>query len=149
MPEITVAGVQAAMDSAVRHHGELGIQVAAYQNDRLVLDLAVGAADPATGAAVTHDTLFPVFSATKAVTATAVHLQVSRGLLDYNRPVADFWPEFARHGKGAATVMDVLTHRVGIPQMPDGITPELMCDWDYMVGRVAELEPMREHGTRT
>jgi CubicO group peptidase (beta-lactamase class C family) len=149
MPELALGAVQAALDAALRQHGEVGLQVAAYQGDRLVLDLAAGVADAATQSVVTSDTLFPVFSVTKGVTATAVHVQVSRGLLDYSRPIADYWPEFAKHGKGAATVMDALTHRVGIPQMPDGITPELMTDWDYMVERVADLEPVWEPGTRT
>jgi CubicO group peptidase (beta-lactamase class C family) len=149
MPELAVEAVQAAIDSAINHHGEVGIQVAAYMGDSLVLDLVAGVADKSTQNPVTPDTLFPVFSATKAVTATAVNIQVSRGLLEYARPIAAYWPEFAAHGKGTATVMDVLTHRVGIPQMPDRITPELMCDWEYMVDKVAALEPVWDPGSRT
>jgi CubicO group peptidase (beta-lactamase class C family) len=146
---IALEVLRRTLDSAIAQHGEVGIQIAAYQGERLVLDLAAGVVDPSSRAPVTSDTLFPVFSATKAVAATALHVQVSRGLLDYDRPIADYWPEFAAHGKGAATVLDALTHRVGIPQMPKGVTPESMCDWEYMVERVGALEPVWDPGTRT
>jgi len=33
----------------------------------------------------------------------------------------------------AVTANDALTHRLGVPIMPLGVTPELMCDWDWMV----------------
>ena len=47
----------------------------------------------------TRDTLQLVFSATKGVTAAAVALCVERGGLDYEAPVARYWPEFAINGK--------------------------------------------------
>lgn len=147
--EVASGRVQKAMRKAIEQHGEVGLQVAAYLGDRLVVDLAAGFSEPASRRPVDSETLFPVFSATKAVTATALHVQVSRGLIDYRRRIADYWPEFAQHGKERASVMDALTHRVGIPQMPEGVTPELMCDWDYMVDRVAALEPLWEPGGRT
>ncbi|MCI4318479.1 MAG: beta-lactamase family protein, partial [Thermoplasmata archaeon] len=149
MPEFALDKVNAALEAAIEHHGEVGLQIAAYRGDRLVLDLSAGVDSPDSGKAVTSNTVFPVFSATKAVAATAVHIQVSRQLLEYGRPIADYWPEFAQNGKGNATVMDALTHRVGIPQMPEGITPETMCDWDYMVEKVASLEPVWKPGSRT
>ena len=43
------------------------------------------------------------FSTTKGVTATALHILVDRGLLDYDDPVAKYWPEFAREGKERIT----------------------------------------------
>jgi len=142
------APLQEAVRSGLDSGRELGLQVAAYRGGELVLDLSAGLAAPG-GAPVTSETLFPVFSATKAVAATAVHLQVSRGLLDYGRPVAAYWPEFAAEGKGRTTVLDALTHRTGIPQMPEGVTPESMCNWDLMAERVAALTPRWEPGTRT
>ena len=147
--EIARTALRAEIDSALQHEGEIGLQVAVYIGDRLAIDLAVGSVNTGSETTVTADTLFSVFSATKAVTATALHVQVSRGLIDYAAPIAEYWPEFARASKGDATVMDALTHRVGIPQMPDGITPELMCDWDYMVERIAALEPIWKPGSRT
>jgi CubicO group peptidase (beta-lactamase class C family) len=106
-------------------------------------------ADPASGRAVTASTLFPVFSVTKAVTVTALHIQADRGLLRYDDRVADHWPEYGVNGKESTTIRDALTHRSGAPQMPAGVTPELMCDWDWMVSGVAAQRPAFPPGTRS
>ncbi|WP_317151629.1 serine hydrolase domain-containing protein [Sphingopyxis indica] len=37
----------------------------------------------------------------------------SRGFIDYNQPVANYWPEFAAHGKAAVTVAMLLSHQAG------------------------------------
>ena len=74
------------------------------------------------------DTVFQVFSVIKAMAAVALHVQAERGLVDYYAPIARYWPEFGAHGKDRGTVYDALTHRIGVPQMPAGVTVELMCD---------------------
>ena len=128
--------------------GEEGLQVAAYVDGELVVDAWMGLADRETGREVDTKTIFPVFSVTKAIAATAVHLQAERGLIDYADPLAKHWPEFGVNGKDKITVRHVLTHRAGIPQMPDGVTPELICDWDWMVTQIQGLEPLWEPGSR-
>jgi CubicO group peptidase (beta-lactamase class C family) len=147
----TAAGIQAqverAMDEAIER-GEIALQAAAYLNGELVADCARGVADWETGRTVEQDTLFTVFSATKGVAATALHIAAERGLLDYDHPVAEYWPEFGAHEKPAATVRHVLTHAVGIPAMPPGCTPELMCDWERMCRLLAAMQPIWEPGTK-
>jgi CubicO group peptidase (beta-lactamase class C family) len=127
--------------------GEIGVQVEAWVGGEPVLEGWAGEADLETGQPVDGDSLFPVFSVTKAITATALHVQAERGLVDYDAPVAEYWPEFAAAGKGAITVEQILTHRSGMPQMPKGSTPERLCDWGWIVGELARLEPMVEPGT--
>jgi hypothetical protein len=39
---------------------------------------------------------------------------VDRGLLDYDRTIASYWPKFARHGKGNVTIRDLMQHRAGL-----------------------------------
>ena len=143
------AAVQRAIAAAIASGREIGLQVAAYHHGKLVVDAWGGVADPATGRPVDGDTLFNVYSVTKAVAATAVHMLVDRGQLDYDAPVADYWPQYAAHGKGKTTVRDVLTHRAGIPQMPDRVTPERMCDWHWMVRAIADLPPLAPPGGTT
>ena len=141
--------VQEAVDVAIGERGEIGVQVAAYLDSELVIDVWGGLADETTGREVDGDTLFPVFSNIKAMTAVALHIQAERGLVDYYKPVAHYWPEFGKHGKDKGTVFDALTHRIGVPLMPVGVTPELMCDWDWMVGQIADMHPLFEPGTRS
>lgn len=127
---------------------EVGVQVAAYLDGELVVDTAMGLADPDTGREVTSDTLFNMYSVTKPFAATALHVQVDRGLVDYDAKVADYWPEYGVNGKEATTVRDVLTHRAGVPQMPEGVTPELMCDWGWMTDQIAQLTPLAPPGEK-
>ena len=128
--------------------GEIGVQLAVYVGSNLVAEGWAGLANLGNGRPVDASTLFPVFSVTKAVTATALQIQVERGLIDCAKPVATYWPEFAQNGKSAITVEQILTHQSGIPQMPKGASPERLCDWDWVVAKLAELSPMFEPGTR-
>ncbi|MFG6198220.1 serine hydrolase domain-containing protein [Nonomuraea sp. JJY05] len=127
--------------------GEIGIAVAAYHRGELIADAVAGVTDVTTGAPVDERTLFPVFSVTKGVTATALHLQAERGLVDLQAPIARYWPEFAAGGKQAITVEQALSHRAGIPQMPEGVTPEALADWEWMTDRIAGFTPLYEPGT--
>ena len=138
---------QKATDAAIRDHGEVGLQVAVYHENDLVVDAWGGIADETTGRPVDGETLFPVFSVVKAVTATALHIQAERGLLAYDQPIARYWPEFAAEGKAHATIRDALSHRLGIPQMPAGVTPELMSNYEWMVDQLAKMKPRFAPGT--
>jgi len=126
--------------------GELGLQVAAFKDGELIVNAWAGELRPG-GPPVDSATLFPIFSITKAITATAVHIQVERGLVDYDAPIARYWPEYAMAGKEGVTIRHVLCHRAGVPQMPVGLTLEQMCDWDWMVAELAAIEPVYEPGT--
>ncbi|MCG3776544.1 MAG: D-alanyl-D-alanine carboxypeptidase [Nitrospira sp.] len=136
--------ISAALSQA-RAFGERGVQVAAYLGDRLIVDAWVGEAD-AAGRPVTGDTLFPVFSFSKAVSATALHIQAERGLVDYNAPVSLYWPEFGINGKERILVRHVLAHQSGIAQMPVGVTPQSLADWGWMTSQIADFDLMFEPG---
>ncbi len=141
--------VTAALEELIASGVESGLQVAAYHHGELVVDTWAGLADVESGRPVDGGTLFTSFSCTKGVTATAVHILVERGVISYDEPIAAHWPEFARRGKQHATIRHALTHRVGVPHMPDGVTPESMSDWDGMCEAIAALEPLWEPGART
>jgi CubicO group peptidase (beta-lactamase class C family) len=134
------SALQRVLQTAI-DRGERGVQVAAYLGDELIIDGWIGLAD-SRGTAVTGSTLFPIFSVTKGLAATAIHLQAERGLLDYESPAAAYWPEFKTNGKQDITVRQLLTHQSGLPQMPAGVTPERLQDWDWCVESIAALEPI-------
>jgi CubicO group peptidase (beta-lactamase class C family) len=141
--------VQTLLDELVANGKSSGVQVAAYHHGKLVVDAWAGEADPATGRMVDGETLFPVFSTSKGLAATAVHRLVERGMLAYDDPIARFWPEFAAHGKGAITLRQALNHSAGMPQMPLGIGMAETCDWDGMCRMIADMPPIYEPGSRT
>lgn len=133
---------------AIAAKQEIGMQVVAYLNGKKVIDIAEGLADPEKNTPVTAETLFNAYSVTKAVSAVCVHILVDRGLIDYEDQVAKYWPEYGVHGKEKTTVRDVLTHRTGVPQMPEGITPDMLQDWDTIVSKIAALKPIEPPGQR-
>lgn len=141
--------VRAAIRASIDAGHEQAVHIVAYHKGQKVLDVWDGLADPATGKAATADTLYNVYSVTKAVAATALHIQAEKGLVDYDAPIADYWPEFAQNGKAAATVRHALTHRAGVPLMPEGVTPELMCDNGWMIAQIAAMEPLAPPGEKT
>jgi CubicO group peptidase (beta-lactamase class C family) len=126
-----------------------GAAVCVYHRGVCVADLWGGYID-AGGTRWRRDTMAPSFSTTKGVAATLVHVMADRGLLDYDVPVATYWPEFAQSGKGAITVRQVLAHQSGlyhIRQMVD--RAERMLDWDYMIHALERATPVHAPGTRT
>jgi len=68
----------------------------------------------------TDQTLYCIFSSTKAVVATAVWLLLEGDLLRLDERVAAIIPEFATNGKDVITVEQVLTHTAGFPYAPLG-----------------------------
>ncbi|HSP55142.1 MAG TPA: serine hydrolase domain-containing protein [Dehalococcoidia bacterium] len=66
----------------------------------------------------TDETLYCIFSCTKAVVAAAVWLLLEDGLLKLDERVADIIPEFATNGKDVVTVEQVLLHTGGFPLAP-------------------------------
>jgi CubicO group peptidase (beta-lactamase class C family) len=143
------AKVRATLETLVRDTPEIGLQVAAYLDGKLVVDAWAGMADEATKKAVDGDTMFMLSSTTKGVTATCMHVFVEKHKLDYDMPIVKVWPEFGANGKEAATLRHALSHRTGVPQTPVGYTPDWLPDWDRMCRGIAALKPMYPIGERT
>lgn len=63
-----------------------------------------------------NDTLFNMFSATKAIVAAAVWTLVEQDLLSIDERVADIIPEFGTNGKDVVTVEQAFLHVGGFPE---------------------------------
>jgi CubicO group peptidase (beta-lactamase class C family) len=85
-------------------------QVAIARHGKIAALASVGAA--------TDESLFNVFSSTKAITSAAGWLVMQDGKLRTDERVADIVPEFGTHGKEAITVEQLFTHTAGFPHAP-------------------------------
>ena len=94
------------------------------------------------------DTLVNVYSVGKAFGATLVLQLVDDGLIGLDDPVADHWPAFAEPGKGAATVRQLLCHRIGLPAIRERLTNDDLWDFRTMVDAVARTAPWWVPGER-
>ena len=80
--------------------------------------------------AVERDTMVVVHSTTKGLAAMTLAVANARGWLDYDAPVARYWPEFAQNGKGAITVRQLLGHEAGLVLLDEKLTIEELRDLD-------------------
>jgi len=65
-----------------------------------------------------NNSLYCVFSSTKAITSAAAWLLMERGQLATNEVVADIVAEFGSNGKDAITVEQLFLHSAGFPSAP-------------------------------
>ncbi|MFT0661035.1 MULTISPECIES: serine hydrolase domain-containing protein [Rhodococcus] len=88
------------------------------------------------------DTVSVSFSTGKGVASTVLHRLVERGLIDYDTPVAEYWPEFASAGKDTVTVRQLLTHRAGLHRVRGLVPGRLaMLDHDSIADALASATP--------
>jgi len=100
---------------AARHPG-CAAQVAVAREGRVAGFMAAGSARfGGELRAASRDSLFAVFSVTKAFVSSAAWLLLSDGRLSLGERVADTIPEFGRNDKQAVTVEHLLTHTAGFP----------------------------------
>jgi CubicO group peptidase (beta-lactamase class C family) len=140
--------IQEKLDESVNEGKERGIQIAVYFQGELVVDAWAGIADAAKDKPVEGDTMFPVFSTTKGIAATVIHILAEQGKLNYDAKIADYWPEFGVNGKENITLRQALTHTAGVPNMPVGMGPKDFMNWDKMCTEMTKLKPVFEPGTK-
>lgn len=128
--------------------GELGGAVSVWLGGEQVVDLWGGIRNRATGEPWERDTMVLVYSATKGMSAMALAVAHSRGLLDYEERVATYWPEFARNGKERITVRQLLAHQAGLFAFDEKVDREVVADLDRLAAVMERQRPAWEPGTR-
>jgi len=126
---------------------ELGGAVAITIAGESVVDLWGGYTDSAKSRTWQEDTIVLVTSNTKIVTTLCGMMLVDRGLVDLDKPVADYWPEFAANGKETIPVRYLFTHSAGLPALDPPSSLEDMFDWDKSTAQLASQAPWFTPGT--
>ncbi|WP_406213248.1 serine hydrolase domain-containing protein [Streptomyces canus] len=139
--------VRTAFEENFRDRAELGAAVSVMVGGETVVDLWGGWADAARTRPWERDTLVNVWSTTKGPTALCAHILADRGLLDFDAPVAAYWPEFAAGGKEKVLVRHLLSHRAGLAGLREPHSLAELFDWELTTERLAAMEPWWEPGT--
>lgn len=140
-------GVKAEFERNFVERGERGAAVAVYVAGEKVVDLWGGERNDGH-APWEESTLVPVYSTTKGVAALVIAIAASQGWLDYDAPVARYWPEFASKGKAAITVRQLVSHEAGLVLLDEEIPYETVRDLDALAVVLARQEPSWTPGTR-
>jgi CubicO group peptidase (beta-lactamase class C family) len=103
-----------------------GGALSVYLHGEPVVDVWTGYVDRLGTEYWTADTGAMVFSVTKGLASTVIHRLADRGLIDYDTPVSEYWPEFGVNGKADITVREVMQHRAGLSQLNGASKAELL-----------------------
>ncbi len=126
------SGVYRMLSICLRRHGEI------------VLNRSMGEFRPGKVAGV--DTPVCLFSASKAVSAVLIHLLDEQGHVNLLNPVSYYIPAFAARGKGSITLLQLLSHRGGVPKVPDNVELDLLFDHDAALDMICAAEPTNHRG---
>ena len=111
---LVAPGFEPLAELFARSLGRGGGALALRRGEHVLVDLCGGWADRGQTRPWTPDTACLGFSVAKGMASTVLHRLADRGLLDYDAPVAAYWPEFASAGKERVTVRQLLSHRAGL-----------------------------------
>ena len=136
-----------AFASAFADRPTMGAALHVTLGGQSIIDLWAGVADERTRRPWVEDTPSVVFSCTKGLMSILIARLVQDGRLDYDAPVARYWPEFAQAGKADITVGQALAHQAGLSAPRENLTEDDIVDWDRMVAVLAAQEPLWPIGT--
>ncbi len=139
--------VKKVFDGHFESGQDVGASFCATRNGETVVDLWGGYADAAKTKPWVKDTIINVYSTTKTMTALTALLLADRGLIDFDAPVAKYWPQFAANGKAAVKVSHLMSHSAGLSGWKETITTQDIYDWDKMTALLAAQAPYWEPGT--
>ncbi|XP_067939705.1 beta-lactamase domain-containing protein 2-like [Watersipora subatra] len=96
---------------------EKGAAFAVIKDGEIVVDLWGGYADIEAWQPWKESTVANTFSLYTMVASLSLGLLHERGLLDFDKPVTFYWPEFERHNKGKITVRNILSEESGLSRL--------------------------------
>ncbi len=118
-----------------------GAAVCVYHEGKKVVDIWSGDRDD-RGNPWTEDTMALSFSTSKGIVSTLAHILADRGEIDFDEPIATYWPRFAQAGKEAITVRDAMTHSAGLARIRALVlSGREMLDWEGMLEAVETASP--------
>jgi CubicO group peptidase (beta-lactamase class C family) len=124
--------------------GELGAAISVWQNGKELLELHGGFRDARREQPWTEDTIVLIWSATKGIGSACLLHVVQEHKIDIERPVGDFWPEFAQAGKETITLGQLLSHQAGLAALDRKVD---LLDYAAVIDALAKQEPNWPPGT--
>ncbi len=126
---------------------EVGAAITAYVDGEKVVDLWGGYLDADLSRPWQADSLANVYSATKGVVSLAIAVMVSDELLDYEKPVIEYWPEFGAERKQSISVAQLLSHQAGLYQFDNPVSVEDLYNWQHRTFQLAAQKPAWQPGS--
>ncbi len=139
--------VREAFETSLQDGTENGASFCVTKDGEPIIDLWGGYADPAETRPWEDNTIVNVYSTTKTMTFLVALMLADRGELDFEAPVAKYWPEFAAEGKADLPVKYLMSHAAGLSGWRAPMTPQDLYDWEKATSLLAAQAPLWEPGT--
>ncbi|WP_421789357.1 serine hydrolase domain-containing protein [Hyphobacterium sp.] len=114
-----------------------------------VIDLYAGWTSNKREADWSADTIVPVFSTGKAITALVMGWLKDQGAFAFTDKVADHWPAFAQNGKADVTIAQALSHQAGLSGIAEPMEATDWFDRELIEQKLAEQAPLWPLGQGT
>lgn len=141
------AQVREVFEGSLQSGDDVGASFCATVEGETVVDLWGGWADPGKTRPWTSDTIINVYSTTKTMCALTALLVADRGGIDFDAPVAKYWPEFAANGKAGVKVSHLMSHSSGLSGWKAPVTGADLYDWEKVTSLLAAQAPFWPPGT--
>ena len=133
-----LAHLQQAIAADVAARRYYGAVIAVARRGRVVMHEAIGYADAARTQPLQRDSVFSIFSVTKALTNVLVLRAIELGRFALTTRVSELVPAFSGRGREAISIFHLLTHTSGLP-IVFAIKPDMYIDrLDEMVAAVCD-----------
>ncbi|MEH6910531.1 MAG: serine hydrolase domain-containing protein [Oceanicoccus sp.] len=126
---------------------EVGACLSVVHQGETIIDLWAGFQDQAYTKEWQQDTLVNVYSTTKGLASIAIAHLADKGLLNYEAPMVDYWPEFGAEGKEELTVAQVLSHLGGLCGVSEKLSVSDLYNWQKMTKLLAAQKPLWDLGS--
>lgn len=152
LPEDGVNKATAKLDELIKQvmeeTGVPGVATAVVHGGKVIYAKGFGVRDVESGAKVDPDTVFQIASVSKAVSATIVAAQVSKGAVEWESKITDLMPGFTLADPWVSdnvTVGDGFSHRTGLPGAAGDKLEDIGYDRQYILDhlKMHSLEPFR------
>ncbi len=111
-------GLDTYLEEAIIKRKVPGLGISIVVDNEIIYSKGFGLRNIKKKEKVTKDTIFPIGSTTKPFTSTAIAMLVEDGLLEWDKPIRNYCPEFKfkdSYINENVTIRDILGHRTGMP----------------------------------
>lgn len=137
-----LAALPELVTNTLKRSGVPGAAVAVVHNGKIVFAKGFGVRKLGEPEKVDPATVFQIASISKSMTASAIAVEVSRGVVSWNDPVVKYLPRFKLSDPYVtthATIGDFMAHRSGLPAAAGDELEDMGFDRTQIIARLRQV----------
>ena len=127
---------------------ETGAAFSVIQNQKKIISIHGGIKNY-KNEAWDKNTIVNTFSASKGIYETCIAKLLNENLIDIEKPVSYYWPNFSKNNKSHILVKHILSHQSGIYRFKTQLKNQDLIDWEKIIFILENQEPDHPPGAFT